>query len=206
MGTPDGIWYKRSPVAQFHQPSQNEPSPFDERNYSWVQVVGSITPIGYSMNLVVVYSTAFNTVDTVLEYLKRHGYDAVALETPSSDRPRTVDSSRHTIRDFVNPMAYVAVPSEQEKAARLALSSFKLPSYRRIAAIGETILFQILVASLVTFVVAILLILNNPFDIYFPILYAVWLGAFIFTANLGRVDSVLTRQRIFHMWRKPPVD
>jgi hypothetical protein len=158
------------------------------------------------MNLVVVYSTAFNTVDTVLEYLKRQGYDAVALDTPSSDQPRSVDHSRHTMRDFVSPMAYVAVPCEQEKAARLALSNFKLPSYRRIAAIGETILFQVLIASLITLVVGILLMFNNPFDIYFPILYAVWLGAFIFTANLGRVDSVLTRQRIFHMWRKPPVD
>jgi hypothetical protein len=109
--------------------------------------------------------------------------------------PRMTDPSRHTIRDFISPLAYVAVPHEQENDARRALSGFRLPSHKRLAAMCETLLFQVLVASLVTLIVAIVMIIDNPFEIFFPILYAVWLGAFIFVANLSRIDAMLARKR-----------
>jgi hypothetical protein len=157
------------------------------------------------MNLVVVYTTAFNTMDAVLEFLKSKGCDAVALESPDCESVRMpADPWRHTIRDFVNPLAYIAVPTEQESRARTALKNFTISSYKRVAAFCETMLFQTLVASLITLVVAVLLYFENPFDIYFPILYAVWLGAFIFVANLSRVNAMLTSQRLFRMWRRPP--
>jgi hypothetical protein len=156
------------------------------------------------MNLVIVYTTAFNTMDAVLDYLRHKGCDAVVLESPDSDAPRNTDQAHHTIRDFINPLAYIAVPLEQEEAARKALAGFTLSSYRRVAAMCETLLFQVLIASLVTFLAAILLFLQDPLDTYFPLLYAVWLGAFIFVANLSRVNAVLTSKRISHMWRQPP--
>lgn len=156
------------------------------------------------MNLVVVYTTAFNTMDAVLDFLKTRGCDAVALESPNSESPRIGDPLRPTIRDFMNPTAYIAVPLDQESTARQALAGFTLSSYRRVAAMCETMLFQVLMASLVTGVVAIVLYFDNPFDIYFPILYAVWLGAFIFLANLSRANTMLTLQRLFRMWRRPP--
>ncbi len=149
----------------------------------------------FSMNLVVIYEAAFNTADAVLEYLRKKGYDAVALETPYSEVPRATDPSKHTIRDFISPLAYVAVPHEQEAEARKALSAFELPSRKRMAAAFETLVFEVLVASLVTLIVAIIMIIDNPFAIYFPVLYAVWLGAFIFVANLSRIDAMLNRRR-----------
>jgi|GEM_PF-6917797 len=152
------------------------------------------------MNLVVIYEAAFNTVDAVLDYLKKQGYDAVALEHPYSDLPRMTDPSRHTLRDFISPLTYVAVPRDQETDARRAIGEFHLPSQKRLAARCETLLFQILIASLVTFIAAIMLVLYNPFDVYFPVLYAVWLGAFIFVANLGRINAMLDRQRKSRMW------
>jgi hypothetical protein len=156
------------------------------------------------MGFVVVYTTAFNTIDAVLDFLKGKGLEAVVLESPSSQVVRQSDTARYVIGDFINPLAYIAVPAEQEPLAREVLARFKLSSYRRVAAVCETMLFQVLVASIVTLAVAILLYFENPFDIYFPILYAVWLGAFIFLANLGRVNSLLTSQRLFRMWRRPP--
>jgi hypothetical protein len=156
------------------------------------------------MNLVVVYTTAFNTMDAVLDFLKTKGCDAVALESPYSEILRVPEPGGPTIRDFVNPLAYIAVPLDQESAARKALAGFTLSSYRRVAAMCETMLFQVLMASLVTGVVAIVLWFENPFDLYFPILYAVWLGAFIFVANLSRVNTMLTSQRLSHIWRRPP--
>ena len=156
------------------------------------------------MNLVVIYETAFTTVDAVLEYLRQKGYSAVVLEDPLSHLRRASDASHHTIRDFISPLAYVAVPPEQAGEAREALSGFRLPSSRRFAAACETLLFQVLIASLVTLAVAIVLIIQNPFAVFFPILYAVWVGTFVFVVYLSRIDTVLNRRRSFQRWQSPP--
>jgi hypothetical protein len=156
------------------------------------------------MDLVIVYTTTFGSVDTVMGYLKSKGYGPVALEKPTAEKPDTDDPSCQMIRDFVNPIVYIAVPREQEAAARKDLKDLDGSKSRRVAIICETLRFQLLVASLVTLVVAIALLINNPFDLYFPILYAVWLGTFIFVANLGRINAILNRQRTFQMWRRPP--
>ena len=95
------------------------------------------------MNLVVIYEAAFNTVDAVLDYLRKQGYDAVALEHPYSDVPRMTDPSRHTLRDFISPLTYVAVPPDQEIDARRAIGEFHLPSQKRFAAKCETLLFAL---------------------------------------------------------------
>jgi hypothetical protein len=158
------------------------------------------------MDLVIVYTTSFGTVDTVLGYLKNRGYSPVALEKPTTDKPDNNDPSRNMIRDFVSPLVYIAVPKEQEVAVREALNELDGSSSRRIAIICQTLRFQLLVATIVTAVVAIALLINNPFDFFFPILYAVWLGTFIFIANLGRINAILNRQRVFRMWRRPPQD
>jgi hypothetical protein len=158
------------------------------------------------MDLVIVYTTTFGTVDMVLEYLKNKGYSPVALEKPTTDAPSTNDPSCYMIRDFINPLVYIAVPKEQEVAARAVLHELDGSKSRRIAIICETLRFQLLVASLVTVIVAIVLLMDNPLDLYFPILYAVWLGTFIFVANLGRINAILNRQRVFRIWRRPPHD
>jgi hypothetical protein len=157
------------------------------------------------MDLVIVYTTTFGSVDTVLEYLKNRGYSPVALEKPTTDKPDAAnDPSCNLIRDFVSPLVYIAVPREQEVAVRKILHELDGSRSRRIAIICETLRFQLLVATLATVIVAIVLLIDNPFDLYFPILYAVWLGTFIFIANLGRINAILNRQRIFRMRRRPP--
>jgi hypothetical protein len=156
------------------------------------------------MDLVIVYTTSFGTVDTAMKYLENRGYSPVALEKPTTDTPEADDPSRNMIRDFVSPLVYIAVPREQEAAVRKALHELDGSKSRRVAIICETLRFQLLVATIVTAVVAIALLINNPFDFYFPILYAVWLGTFIFIANLGRINAILTHQRVFRMWRRPP--
>jgi hypothetical protein len=157
------------------------------------------------MNLTIVYTTGFNTVDTVLAYLRKKGCNPVSMEKPFPSVGGISEPSSGFIRDFVSPLVYIAVPSEQEVLARAALSEFRLPSYERIATICGTLLFQVAVASLVTLAVAVLLIIGDPLGVYFPVLYAVWLGVFIFVAHLSWADRMLKRQRIWRMWRRPPV-
>jgi hypothetical protein len=158
------------------------------------------------MDRVVIYTTAFNAQDSVLAFLRKEGCDAVAFDEPSLDTPAEQDTERLMICDFVGPLAYIAVPREQVAAAINALGKFRESTSRRVAIICETLRFQVLVASVVTIAVAVALLINNPFDLFFPILFVVWLGTFIFVANLGRINAVLARQRTLRMWRRPPHD
>ncbi len=136
-------------------------------------------------NLVVVYEAQQESVDRVLEVLRKEGFNPVALENPDCDglfvpnNPRYIRGVRH--------LAHIAVPRDQARSAGSVLRRWDQAREAEVEKLTKNlwgrVFFSFLLAAAITGVFFLLGVCSE--NIVF-VLLGVWLGVVLLVSYAGK--------------------
>ena len=135
--------------------------------------------------LVVVYRALQESVEPVLEVLRKEGFNPVALENPDSDalfvpnNPRYLRAVRH--------VAHIAVPSDEARGAALVLRKWDKAREAEVHKIAKGLWGRVLLSFLLALpITGGLSLLGIGSDDAIVLLLGVWFGIVLLVSHIGR--------------------